>query len=492
MIELSLALMATLQTSRKERLFSFSVAAWGISVNITCLLLLIFAEVQRCSCSADEKKTNRWLASASDYDTSNYEYSTSHEEVDCCADFGQRLYGGIGSIEPFTSLIALSPLRFIIARLIVKHFGGEGTKTDDTEDGHALHEGHGHDGPDPVTKTRDLWLTAIGLHSDVAKKYGIFSSEFLQVMLGIEVAEGHPVQKDATLPRPQDENLPSLASDERQTNSSESGKGSAIMELVTQAPATKPSLTRTFGVSFDDFAYPRARLIRRMRRCERRILPYLDEWMLVDVVLTNHELVIFDVADNYDSFARIDMSRNAVMSKSGGKGMRLCDVAAGRKILSQFELDDINLVDIEHRKPVEGDRLVEDIERNDQQHLLEYWQGAICDDGDYNLVEMNHRWDNVNEDRLKIRFSCSTLYLRLIVDLKEMESRSMGNLSEADNAGLTSSVGAQTQLWCRTIARYVSYCNVLFTSIGGSLSAHLVNSLSCKISTIPGFEEPAI
>jgi hypothetical protein len=214
--------------------------------------------------------------------------------------------------------------------------------------------------------------------------------------------------------------------------------------------------------------------------------------MLVDVVLTNHELVIFDVADNYDSFARIDMSRNAVMSTSGGKGMRLCDVAAGRKILSQFELDDINLVVIEHRKPAEGDRLVEDIERNDQQHLLEYWQGAICDDGDYNLVEMNHRWDNVNEDRLKIRFSCSTLYLRLIVDLKEMESRSMGNLSEADNAGLTSSVGAQTQLWCRTIARYVSYCNVLFTSIGGSLSAHLVNSLSCKISTIPGFEEPAI
>ena len=32
-----------------------------------------------------------------------------------------------------------------------------------------------------------------------------------------------------------------------------------------------------FRVSFDQFFYPKARLIRRMRRCERHLLPLMDE-----------------------------------------------------------------------------------------------------------------------------------------------------------------------------------------------------------------------
>jgi hypothetical protein len=41
-------------------------------------------------------------------------------------------------------------------------------------------------------------------------------------------------------------------------------------------------------------ASPNARLIRSMRRCDRKVLPILDRWLTVDVVLTNYEIVHFD------------------------------------------------------------------------------------------------------------------------------------------------------------------------------------------------------
>ena len=42
------------------------------------------------------------------------------------------------------------------------------------------------------------------------------------------------------------------------------------------------------------FVAPFARLVRSMRRCDRRHLPLLKDWGSVDVVMTQFELVVRD------------------------------------------------------------------------------------------------------------------------------------------------------------------------------------------------------
>ena len=210
-----------------------------------------------------------------------------------------------------------------------------------------------------------------------------------------------------------------------------------------------------FGVTFDDlrddFAYPKARLIRRMRRCERRLTPLLDEWMAVDAVLTTHELILFDVLDEGEDGLDSTLKTS---HHDGFKELHLCEVAKGRKIVSQFALDDIDFVDIEHRAavPLDNDNDEEDIENNRNHSLLEFWQGGNRSNEDYDVDVMNRRWEKVDEDRLKIHFKYNTLYLRFMVDLKEMEHKSKESLVDPN---IMSHVGTQTKLWCKSIARYV-------------------------------------
>merc|ERR1711862_919270 len=116
---------------------------------------------------------------------------------------------------------------------------------------------------------------------------------------------------------------------------------------ISEDPGSPPSLSpqNTFDLCFDLFAYPLARLIRRMRRCEIMLLPLVGEWTLVDVVLTGHELVLFDVIEN----ERSSSQSSALSSKNGGKGQYLHEVAKGRKIVSQFSLEEVDFINIEHR-----------------------------------------------------------------------------------------------------------------------------------------------
>lgn len=45
---------------------------------------------------------------------------------------------------------------------------------------------------------------------------------------------------------------------------------------------------------------PRARLIRSMKRCDRKVLPLLDKWAAVDIVMTKYEIVHFAAGDADD------------------------------------------------------------------------------------------------------------------------------------------------------------------------------------------------
>ncbi|KAL7540630.1 hypothetical protein ACHAXR_010673 [Thalassiosira sp. AJA248-18] len=447
---ISVLVVFSTKRGRGGALFSCVAAIFGLFINCMCLALLLIAETKRCrpddgTCNSDV--FTRLLGPAPSKEP--YDYPAS-EEIECCPDIGGRKCGGLGKIEPYTCLIALSPLRFLVAGFIVKFLGRESS-----EDEHlSSHKGtHGHHGPDPTTKVRDLWMAAIGVHSDIAKSFGLFSGELLQCMLGIyHEIEGKESEASVRDPESSDANNESVDHDSSQRSGQRHERENSLMDVLSDtsgkvsllSPEHKRYDSDDFGISFDDFAYPRSRLIRKMRRCERRLLPLLDEWMVVDVVLTSHELILFDVIDGADNL-------QSTPDTNGGKGLSLCDVAKGRKIVSQFSLDHLDFVDIEHRAAVPGDTGVEDIEVN-RSNLLEYWQGGSCTGEDYEVDTMNKRWEHVDEDRLKIHFKSSNviLYLRFMVDLKEMESKRKTLLGDTD---LMHHVGTQTKVWCRTIAR---------------------------------------
>lgn len=448
--------------------FACTAAVFGFLINVMCLFLLLIAEAKRC-CDDNNLNTNiftRILGPSSSYDVRVAEY------VNCCPHFGTRTYGGLGKIEPYTSLIVLAPMRFIVASFIVKFFGN-GTSQADKALQNAEPFDQDHE-VDPTIIVRELWMTAIGVHSDVAQKYGLFSGELLQCMLGIYDDEKHADSAELEISaRDADctgiNNIVSeLEKIHRDTTPIDTSSSSHAGALAS--PMISRQQSGNFDWWSDDFAYPKARLIRRMRRCERRLLPLLDEWMVVDVVLTSHELVLFEVLDDME---QTGVSREPATSilNNGGKGSYLCDVAKGRKIVSQFNLDEINCVDIERRVAISSENKFEseDIEGNHNYNLQEYWQrGGHTSIADYDANAMTKRWDHVDEDRLKIQFkhNHNALLLRFIVDLKEMEDK---RKFPQDNSALMNTVGTQTKVWCRTIARLVGigFCNsiIFFVSI---------------------------
>jgi len=444
-IEMILVLLVFfVKRGREGTLFSCSAAIFGILINVMCLLLLLVAEMKRCCPDENETIFMRLLGPAPKGYDQGYE-DPADEIVPCCPSFGERRYGGLGKIEPFTCLIALSPLRFLVAGYLVR-LCGKGTSCD--EDKGVNHESHGHHhGPDPTTKVRDLWMTAIGVHSEIYKLFGPFSGELLQCMLGIYSAEVVREESEVSLGNPESSDAFEITKND---SSSHHGRENS-MDVASNAsskgimsPSKSPTVRR-----HQYFEYPEARLIRRMRRCEMRLLPLLtDEWIVVDVVMTNHELILFDTLDETDKFLSTPENAISTNKKAGGKALPLCEVAEGRVIMDQFDLDDVDFVGVERRAATPVDDCDEDIEKRNA--LLEYWEGGNSSNGDYDANAMNKRWGRVDEDRLKIHFTDKqTLYLRFMVDLKEMEEK---RKELADDPDLMHHIGTHTKLWCRCIA----------------------------------------
>ena len=181
-IEMILVLAVFLnKRDRGGSLFSCSAAVFGLMIVLLCMLLLFIAENNRCcegnNLAAEEIHRGRLLAS----EPSNNVDDPQLEDIECCPAFGTRRYGGLGNIEPLTSLIVFYPMRFIIASCIVALFG-DVTEEEQHNEGHKSSH-HGHNGIDLV-EMRDFWLNAIGVHSEVSEMFGLFSERFCNACLG--------------------------------------------------------------------------------------------------------------------------------------------------------------------------------------------------------------------------------------------------------------------------------------------------------------------
>lgn len=170
MVEMSLIIAIFLRKiGRRGPFISCFAAAIGLSINLMCLVFFLVAETKRC-CSETGVAENDFFSDSA--------------TIECCPKFGRRLFNGLGIIEPFTALIALSPLRFLVASKIAGLFRSSADYLEEMFEHDDKHEQKDH-GPDPTVKMQSLWLTAIGAHSKIADSYGLFSSELLLCMLGI-------------------------------------------------------------------------------------------------------------------------------------------------------------------------------------------------------------------------------------------------------------------------------------------------------------------
>jgi hypothetical protein len=160
------------------------------------LALLFIAEAQRCCTDDDEADPRIILDDDYIYRLLAEQIGPEYDyETECsCLAWGSRTYGGLGTIEPFTSLIALRIFRFVISNLLVHQMDQNNSKknkddsSDDTDKdqssdphshdhshGHENHgHGHGHDGGETVL---ELWDRAISEHPEIVEKYGWFSCQ---------------------------------------------------------------------------------------------------------------------------------------------------------------------------------------------------------------------------------------------------------------------------------------------------------------------------
>jgi hypothetical protein len=115
------------------------------------------------------------------------------------------------------------------------------------------------------------------MHGDIAKSFGPFSGELLRAMLGIYSHEIIHAKENPSLTG--DRYITdALNNEDTEQNSGKHHRRENSMDITSEESSREPlSQSFDFGVTFSEFAYPRSRLIRRMRRCERRLTPLLDE-----------------------------------------------------------------------------------------------------------------------------------------------------------------------------------------------------------------------
>jgi len=120
-------------------------AILDVIISGTCLIILCAAETQRC-CEPSEEENSYHRRFLEDYKSTDVGYGTAYDPqpAPCsCPAFGSRTYGGLGTVEPYTSLVVLRMLRHWVAKRIVLMVWPESPSGDGDKYDEAL-QPHGH------------------------------------------------------------------------------------------------------------------------------------------------------------------------------------------------------------------------------------------------------------------------------------------------------------------------------------------------------------
>jgi len=449
-----------------------------VILSVACLALFFRAEVERC-CDCDKTTLYRYLASEDNtLSCDPYHY--------CCPKFGDRLCGGVGSLEPISSIIAFRLLRFAVAKRLQQIYekcrpqeavsretvsadaeanGGNSSDVDlnvlpnisasdekmmkksmDSNAGEALDFEH------DAGTIAELWALALSKYPDIVKEHGMFSGLLLEAMLGIAPVTSTVDQANESIE--EEKKMPPVPGF---VSPSSFRKTSKYYRQISSGSIVE----ETNDDNHYNFIRPASALIRSMRRCQCKWLPLLDDWEVVDVVVTKYELVWFgskSISGLWDEHidSKRDAVQNALRANKGGKGMRLCDVAVGREILGRLPLSDIDQIKVQRFPP--GGKMLPTRKRkkNDVENGIissdfnaEFW-------ADLNRINQTHegdlddRWTPVMEDDLMLHSPQGTLHLRFLVDLLDEEALGGNPDSSKDIQQTFRTKGAL--LWCQTVS----------------------------------------
>jgi len=443
------------------------VGLFDCAISITCLGFFIRAEVERC-CNCDKTTSYRLLA-----ETDNGPSCDKYH--DCCPRFGDRLCGGAGVLEPATAIIVFRLLRFAFAKRAFLLFEKKDSlKSDKSSDDdkekasedpqsavqivvEATHITHEMDFEHTPGTIAQLWTAAVLKHPDIVQEYGLFSGLLLEAMLGIEGApsakSAHAISSPKKISFQLEQGSPT-----DQTTCAPSFKRKSLHDRQMSRASSEGSIGRNNNEDNEhNFIRPAAALIRSMRRCQCKWLPLLDDWEVVDVILTKYEIVWLDPKpvsrfwdENIDS--KRDAIKKMIRSQNGGKGMSLCDVVVGREVLGRLPLSDISQIKVQRFPPGERHpskrkgrkRDVENVHEN-ADFASEFWADSKVSRQQYG--ENSDRWTSIMEDDLVLHSPQGSLCLRFLVDLLDEETKD-------EKATNVQSFGTKegALLWCQTVS----------------------------------------
>ncbi len=399
--ESALVVVLFLRESGREHFFMVFAGIFDILLSSICLVLLIMAESNRCcDCNTDDDVPsysyllmfqNMAEGSSTSETINDNPFYCSTDNL-CCPKFGSRLCGGIGVIEPVSSIIVLRLLRFIASRQFCKRFKIKMLKKSNVEvnTNEIKRRDQFKDISNKSGTMAELWILALTEHSAIAKKHGIFSGFLLEAMLGVS-----PLPEGQT--------------------STQNLLGPGIRS----------------GIIFER---PYSQLVRSMRRCYSKYPLLDDEWHLVDVALTEHELIWFDVKVEDTKLSAPEMEemqsiQEVMKTTNGGENMRLCDISMGRTVLGRFSLSDLQYAIVQRSSMRQllndtdssKENLTES-ETNQIKHSLlacEYWFSVSSDnEGTLSSLRKNGFDHSRIHDTLKLHSNHGTLFLKFIADMR--------------------------------------------------------------------------
>lgn len=393
---------------------------------LACLCIFLRAEAQRC-CDCDKTTSNRFIEESSDYLSCDPYHP-------CCPRFGERLCGGIGRLEPITAIIAFRLMRFAVAKrlwLFVEWLKIKSLESDHVDkiimptSGHssrrqALVHHHGSFSEHYKGTMKELWASAVSKYPDIVATHGMFSGSLLEAMLGIKYCPAGVTSNPPTGILPNREcRKPSVERRQAMID------GKNVQRSVSFGPSILED--NVFDDAKSNFIRPGAPLIQTMRRCQCKWLPLLDDWEVVDVLLTEHELVWLAPI----SFGSLEDAANNNALKVGGKGMSLSDVVLDRVVLGRLALCDIDHMKVQRCPPLEEKLSMPKISERDVEYASESsefssecWGKMRNDTPPLRYGECpDKRFLHVMEDKLILQSPQGTLCLRFLVDLVDEECR---------------------------------------------------------------------
>lgn len=449
-----------------------------------------------------------------------------------CPLFGTR--PGVGTIEPFTAFIVLRPFRHHLGRFITKclrqclnltknrYEPENGTnsrhrdswlfRSNSAENPLFFHSNLTNDHVENEPKEAIIlsWTKIVEKNPELVHKYGMFSSEILQAMLGLNITEQSKKSthnKSAVKNMSNEKKIPQIHPKSKRWSRLSIRAQSVIISGEVGQPTNMTTLPRSsswisnYGsdddeqsklsdlasfdgnignnvnddmcysnginpTGFDETAFvsnyqlkaPHAVLIRSMRRCERKMLPLFSSWEQVDVVMTQHEMVFFAVNEydlsnrdeEEDTDGKMKAVREAMKARYGGKGLLLSDVIAGRKIVGHTDISQITSIKV--RQPTEVSSNVTNVDKNkDHNPLKEYWTDL---EDSSTLLPLQDRFTKSYVKLLKLHDGCGqTILLRFLCDLDLAENTGVEyRKKRVDKEDLKNTMPL---LWCHTLARVI-------------------------------------